>query len=166
MTDALQKQAVNIYRSMLYRCKNSKSSMYYLYGARGIKVTISREDFYKIWIASNKCQVCGVKFDPPGYVSRTSRSVDRIDNNGDYSLDNTQVICNSCNASKRRGTRKERQQLESQNKILLERIKRVNKLLGNINHEAACVPQKPAEDVFYDIQLWSFEAIEIFRGNK
>ena len=67
----------NTWSNMKTRCANEGRSMYYTYGGRGIKVceewNDSFESFYK-WAMEN------------GY--KDSLSIDRIDNDGDYSPEN------------------------------------------------------------------------------
>lgn len=79
------KRLYKIWKEMRYRCNNPKNKSYYRYGGRGIKVcdewNQSFVTFYE-WAMSH------------GYIEdiadsgRNRLSIDRIDNNGDYSPDN------------------------------------------------------------------------------
>lgn len=71
----------NIWTGINYRCKNANNYNYKYYGARGIKVlwtsfTDFIDDMYQSYVLH--CQCFGEK----------NTSIDRIDNNGDYSRDN------------------------------------------------------------------------------
>lgn len=60
---------------MLARCYNPRSDMFYLYGARGIKVCPEWHDFWKF------VQWCEETYEE-------GKSIDRINNNGPYSSSN------------------------------------------------------------------------------
>lgn len=66
-----------VWSGIMSRCHNTKDQNYYRYGGRGIRVCESWEKYenFERWVLENG----GLK---DGY------SVDRIDNNGDYSPDN------------------------------------------------------------------------------
>lgn len=67
------------------RCNNPKNSHYKYYGARGIKCFLNLEEIKNLWIRDNaKNMVCP--------------TIDRIDNDGDYILDNCRFIERSENS--------------------------------------------------------------------
>jgi len=69
------------------RCNDPKEMTYYLYGGRGIKFLLLLKDFEFLW-----------KRDKADKLKRPS--IDRIDSNADYSLDNCRFIELSENCSK------------------------------------------------------------------
>lgn len=73
--------------SIKQRCENPNTKRYHRYGGRGIKNLISREDISFLWDRDNAS-------------SLKIPSIDRINNDGDYVLDNCQIIEKWCNASK------------------------------------------------------------------
>jgi hypothetical protein len=77
--------------SMKMRCKNKNDANYKNYGGRGIKLFEGWIDFkvFKNWAIDN------------GY--KNGLTIDRIDNNGNYSPENCQFISLSANSVKRRG---------------------------------------------------------------
>ena len=69
---------------MISRCYNPKNKFFYAYGARGISVNISNEDFY-IWFCKEMVEF--VKKYP-----NSKQSVHKVDNDGNYSLNNIVLI--------------------------------------------------------------------------
>ena len=82
-----------IYKTMISRCYNKNSTKYYAYGARGINVCEEwKNDFLKFydWAMKN------------GY--KESLTIDRIDVNGDYCIENCRWIKMEEQASNKRNT--------------------------------------------------------------
>lgn len=73
--------------SIKQRCENPNAKRYHRYGGRGIKNLISREDINFLWDRDNAS-------------SLKNPSIDRIDNDGNYILDNCQIIEKRLNSSK------------------------------------------------------------------
>jgi hypothetical protein len=69
------------------RCENPKHPSYRRYGGRGIKLKLSIEDCKKLWFRDNAASI-------------HRPSIDRIDNNGDYTYENCQFISLSDNTKR------------------------------------------------------------------
>jgi len=67
------------YYSIKQRCQDSGSSSYSRYGAKGIKMKITKDELEFLWVRD-----CADKMKVP--------SIDRIDNQGDYELSNCRFI--------------------------------------------------------------------------
>jgi hypothetical protein len=76
-----------IFRNIKQRCNNINNPDYYYYGRRGIKCLITEEELKKLW------------FRDKAYLMKIP-SVDRIDNNGNYEINNCQFIEHSENVGK------------------------------------------------------------------
>lgn len=70
------------------RCTNPKHPRWNRYGGRGIKFLLSKADMAFMWQRDNAANQIGP-------------SIDRIDNDGDYTLENCHFITGSDNARKR-----------------------------------------------------------------
>ena len=90
---ALHKKLYWIYYAMLARCYNVKCSRYKDYGARGIKV-------YQQWKEDNRSFFHWAIHN--GYME--GLTLDRIDNDGDYSPDNCAWVTNKENCNHNRKT--------------------------------------------------------------
>jgi hypothetical protein len=75
------------YRAIRHRCNNSNASDYQWYGGRGIKCLITKEEVKFLWFRDK-----AYKMNRP--------SIDRINNDGHYTLDNCQFIEQSDNSKK------------------------------------------------------------------
>jgi len=102
----IYKKAYGTYKGMLTRCNYTKALNYYRYGGRGIEVKISRENFIDWYIKKSK-----------GYLNYT---VDRIDNNGHYEINNIRLI------SRRANIQKAYIEIKKIRKISLQNCKRAN----------------------------------------
>lgn len=65
-------------RRIRYRCNVERAKMFYRYGARGIKLKFTGKEL-AIWIETNGFEYLG-------------RQIHRINNDGDYSLDNIVLL--------------------------------------------------------------------------
>ncbi len=83
------------FASIRSRCNNEKNKGYKNYGGLGIKCKISWADFVLFYNTSNKCLLCHNPFD--GINSAKSKTIDRIDSKGHYTIENIRLICRSCN---------------------------------------------------------------------
>lgn len=78
---------LNNYYSARARCLNPKNNMYYLYGGRGIKFLMTKEDFKYLWFRDKaECM--------------KKPSIDRINEDGNYEVSNCQFIEMSENSKK------------------------------------------------------------------
>jgi hypothetical protein len=78
------------YSDMKQRCDNTKCRLYKNYGAKGIKVKISKEQFYH-WFLDNYAEFLK-KF--PNEIP----SISRIDHSKDYEFGNIEIISVSANS--------------------------------------------------------------------
>ena len=74
------------------RCNNPKNKKYKQYGGRGIKTLMTPEDFKYLW------------FRDKAYFLKKA-SIDRIDNDGNYELENCRFIELSENVKRKKGTK-------------------------------------------------------------
>lgn len=78
----------NVYSSMVSRCNKPNNKRFKDYGGRGIKLEFTFNEFYN-WCTKNN-------IDPRGLT------IDRINNDGDYSLNNIQFVTAKINSNNRR----------------------------------------------------------------
>lgn len=90
------KSGDNAYIQLKQRCENPNNQDYRFYGAKGIRVTISQEDFCVFYNSESKCEICGILFDQ-NKRSRSGKCVDRIDSKKDYEGENMRLLCRGCN---------------------------------------------------------------------
>lgn len=72
---------------MKQRCENPKSKDFHRYGGRGIKLLLTKEQMQFLWRRDKADSL-----DQP--------TIDRIDNDGHYSLENCRFVENSANSKK------------------------------------------------------------------
>jgi len=94
MTD-LDKKINQVYYGLKHRCENKKNISYHIYGGKGIKAKITKEEIKEIWIRdSAKNMKCP--------------SIDRKDSNDDYIFYNCRFIERSENSKNAQLGRKSR----------------------------------------------------------
>ena len=79
-------------RSAISAAKKRQATL----GERGVAVIVTSDDLMaKLHAANYRCALSGVEFrqDPFGRLGPTLPSIDRIDQDGPYSDDNTRVVC-------------------------------------------------------------------------
>lgn len=76
-----KKDAWNSLRAQRQRCNNPKASDYKYYGGRGIQALCGTQEFFNWWRLHRLSYEEGVKL-----------SVDRLDHDKDYTMDNIQLI--------------------------------------------------------------------------
>ena len=69
------------------RCTSPKSPIYYRYGGKGIKMLLTKEQIKEIWFRDKAFDM-------------KNPSLDRIDNNGDYTIENSRFIPFGVNAGR------------------------------------------------------------------
>ena len=78
----------NIWQGVKQRCANPKHPSYRYYGGRGIRNFLSKADIEFLWVRDSARLL-------------TSPSIDRLDNDGNYTMENCRFIERSQNAIKR-----------------------------------------------------------------
>jgi len=76
-----------IFKSIKARCENPNNQDYHRYGRRGIKCLITEKEVMYLW---NLCKA----------FEMNQPTIDRIDNNGDYTFYNCQFLENVINVKK------------------------------------------------------------------
>lgn len=74
-----------VYYNIIHRCSNPKATLYRLYGGRGIKCLISRDEIKFLWVRDNASEMK----DP---------TINRINPDGNYELSNCEFIERSENS--------------------------------------------------------------------
>lgn len=77
--EQIDKRIVRIYQNGWGRCNNPKDNKYRWYGGRGIKFELSYNELIYLWVRDR-----AIELDAP--------SLDRIDNNKNYTVDNCKFI--------------------------------------------------------------------------
>ena len=85
------------YNNIKQRCENPKNKQYSNYGARGITCEITREEFKKIYFATDSCELCNKDLDDQNRSGPNGRTLDRLDQARPYEKDNLRILCRSCN---------------------------------------------------------------------
>ena len=156
----------SIYCSMIDRCYNEKCKNYKNYGKIGIQVCDEwLESFYCFvdWAYDN-----GYK-EQHGITRSKRLSIDRIDNDRNYSCDNCQWITLSENVKKERIGKKTSQ--ETKNKISRShkgrKLSKQHKLNLSLSHKGKNLGNKYASKIYYVMfEKNTLKVLKIFDGNK
>jgi hypothetical protein len=101
-----RQKGIHAYFMIKDRCNNLNNNEYKYYGGKGVKCLLSKEEFLNIYWRTNYCEICNKKLGKLGTSPNPSmRSIDRINNNGNYDINNVRIVCLSCNVSKSHETR-------------------------------------------------------------
>lgn len=84
------------------RCNNSDDHAYHSYGALGIKFLFERKEFLEFYFRTSCCEVCKCQLNDVDRRVRAGRTIDRINNDGNYEPSNCRIICRSCNSSRKK----------------------------------------------------------------
>jgi len=91
------------YSGIKTRCNNRNHKDYKYYGAKNIKCLLSKKQFLEIFWYSDQCIICNCLFnDTDRSKSKNARTIDRINSDGNYEINNVRIICKSCNSNSRR----------------------------------------------------------------
>ncbi len=81
------------------RTSNPSHKDYNNYGARGIYLELTFEEFIQIYFSTDKCANCGQLLNDDNRNAANGKTLDRIDQAKSYSKDNLRLLCRSCNCS-------------------------------------------------------------------
>jgi hypothetical protein len=93
------KSGKRAYLNIKQRCGNPRHSSFHQYGGRGIQLSLSFEEFQKIYFKTDVCENCGIQLDDKNRAGKQGRTLDRIDSNDHYRKGNLRILCRSCNVS-------------------------------------------------------------------
>jgi len=88
------------YRLIVDRCNNPNNKSYSIYGGKGVKCLLLKEEFLSIYKNNNLCASCGCILNDVNRNASNGKTIDRIDKNRNYELGNIQISCRSCNNKK------------------------------------------------------------------
>lgn len=103
---AYTQNGVRAYLNIKQRTGNPKHKDYANYGARGIKLELTLEEFLDIYMRTQVCENCGITLNDADRNTKEGRTLDRIDQAMGYKQGNLRILCRSCNSSlayRRRG---------------------------------------------------------------
>jgi hypothetical protein len=100
------KSGKRAYKNIIQRCTNPNHFSYHNYGARGIKLELSLEEFLDIYFSTSSCAICNVKLNDENRLKADGRTLDRINETLNYTVSNVRVICRACNCSLARKRRR------------------------------------------------------------
>ena len=87
------------YKNLNQRCTNPNNPMYKRYGAKGVKLLLTYEQFAEIYDQTDHCESCGVKFGDNNR-KKDGKTVARIDRGGHYEDGNVKIVCRVCSNGK------------------------------------------------------------------
>lgn len=93
------KNGIRAYLNIKARTSNPKHPDFSNYGARGITLELTVEEFLKIYFQTDKCQNCGIVLNDADRNAKNGRTLDRISQAHGYKLGNLRILCRSCNSS-------------------------------------------------------------------
>lgn len=91
------KDGSRAYNNIKQRTSNIKNPQYANYGARGITLELTREEFKEIYFSTNNCELCGKDLDDENRSGPNGRTLDRIDQGRSYEKGNLRILCRACN---------------------------------------------------------------------
>lgn len=95
------------YNNIIQRTTNVNNTAYPMYGGRGIRCTISREEFLSIYFSTDTCEDCGCKLNDADRRKGDGRTLERIDPAKNYEKGNLRILCRKCNSRRARVKRQD-----------------------------------------------------------
>lgn len=78
------------------RCTSPTEKSFQRYGARGIKLLLTMEEFLELFWRTDVCELCDKSLQDSNRMQPDGRQIHRINRDGDYCKDNVTIICGGC----------------------------------------------------------------------
>ncbi len=92
-----RRSGATAYNAIKQRCGNPGHIAFQNYGGKGVKCLINKDEFLKLYNTPTVCKICKWELNEDGSAP-DGRTIDRINSDGNYEVDNVRIVCRSCNS--------------------------------------------------------------------